>query len=162
MIRRCIDPAHISYRYYGGRGISVCQDWYLSFARFIRDMGQCPSSQHSIDRIDNDGNYEAGNCQWANKSIQAQNQRRKRGIPTAVKRRLTRMPIEQALQIPTLLTQARPGTRNPHARLQEDDIRLIRSLEQGGMHKSAIARRFGVNESAIRKICKRLAWSHVK
>ena len=63
MINRCTHEKHTSYSRYGGRGISVCKRW-LSIENFIIDMGPRPSSIHQIDRKDNDGNYNAGNCRW--------------------------------------------------------------------------------------------------
>lgn len=79
MIERCTSPDHIAYSRYGGRGITVCERW-RDFANFIADMGERPSNR-SIDRINNDGNYEPGNCRWATQSEQNRNQgprRRKR------------------------------------------------------------------------------------
>jgi hypothetical protein len=58
---RCTNPNNKSFRYYGGRGISVCPAW-LMFENFYSDMGPKPGPEYSIDRIDNDGNYEPGNC----------------------------------------------------------------------------------------------------
>lgn len=74
MLRRCTDPKHKSYRNYGARGISVCRRW-LNFDHFIADMGDRPSPSYSVDRINNDGNYEPANCRWATASMQRRNQR---------------------------------------------------------------------------------------
>lgn len=76
MRRRCSYQKHPQWSDYGGRGISVCESWNKSFAAFWKDMGPRPSSKHSIDRIDNSGNYEPGNCRWATSAQQLRNTRR--------------------------------------------------------------------------------------
>lgn len=73
MIARCSRANHPSFSLYGGRGIAVCAEWRADFSAFLTDMGERPSSKHSLDRIDNDGNYEPANCRWATHTEQMTN-----------------------------------------------------------------------------------------
>lgn len=117
MFDRTGNPRNPSFRYYGGRGITVCNRW-RSFENFLADMGQRPAGK-SIDRIDNDGNYEPGNCRWATRVEQMRNTRRSRSIAAAaeaagvkihtVETRLARgWNLARALSIPS------GQTRNQH------------------------------------------------
>lgn len=76
MKRRCYNRRTVAYKDYGGRGISVCDRWFDSFQNFIDDVGRRPSSSYSLDRINNDGNYEPGNVRWATRHQQSVNQRK--------------------------------------------------------------------------------------
>lgn len=73
MRARCKNPTDQSWSRYGGRGIAVCDRWRDSFEAFYADVGPRPTASHSIDRIDNDGNYEPGNVRWATALMQNQN-----------------------------------------------------------------------------------------
>lgn len=75
MKQRCFDSAVHHYKYYGGRGITVCDRWLNSFENFYADMGDKPSPDHSIDRKNNYGNYEPSNCRWATATDQMHNRR---------------------------------------------------------------------------------------
>jgi hypothetical protein len=75
MKARCSNPNQSSYKHYGGRGIRVCSRWRRSFKNFLSDVGRAPDHRLSIDRKNNNGNYEPGNCRWATQSEQIQNRR---------------------------------------------------------------------------------------
>jgi hypothetical protein len=74
MISRCTNPNHRQFRDYGGRGISVCSTWRQSFDAFLADLGPRPTGL-LLDRIDNNGNYEAANCKWSTRKEQNSNRR---------------------------------------------------------------------------------------
>lgn len=77
MIQRCTNPNHASYKNYGGRGVTVCQEWLESFERFLADMGP-RLEKNSIDRIDPERGYDKGNCRWATHAEQGSNRRNNR------------------------------------------------------------------------------------
>lgn len=120
MKQRCYDSTTSNYNRYGGRGIKVCDRWLNSFENFLEDMGERPSNKHSLDRIDNNGDYTPENCRWATNKIQTRNTKRTKFIefngesksvsewaeiynlnPTSLWSRLKlRWPIEKALLTP--------------------------------------------------------------
>ena len=75
MRARCTNPSDQAYKYYGGRGITVCERWLESFENFLADMGEPPVGL-TLDRKNNDGNYEPRNCRWVTRKEQAANKRR--------------------------------------------------------------------------------------
>lgn len=77
MLGRCYREGDSNFKNYGARGIKVCERWH-TFENFLADMGERPTEKHSIERKDNDGDYEPGNCKWATKKEQARNTRRTR------------------------------------------------------------------------------------
>ena len=77
ILQRCTNQNSQAYERYGGRGITVCDRWRNSFENFYADMGERPEGT-SIDRINNDSNYEPGNCRWATSTEQNNNRRERR------------------------------------------------------------------------------------
>lgn len=77
MKKRCNCPTSVDYPDYGGRGIKVCERW-SAFANFLADMGERPTAKHTLDRIDNEGDYTPENCRWATLIEQARNKRNNR------------------------------------------------------------------------------------
>lgn len=79
MKQRCTNKKNTNYRFYGARGIKVCDRWLNSFINFTLDMGPRPSKEFTLDRIDNNGNYEPSNCRWATWKQQVENKRTTKG-----------------------------------------------------------------------------------
>ena len=80
MIQRCTNPKNTAYKYYGARGISVCQRWAASFEDFLSDVGVKPTALYTLERDNNDGNYEPSNVVWATRDIQARNHRPRNSV----------------------------------------------------------------------------------
>lgn len=92
MKMRCYTHSATGYERYGGRGIQVCDRWLHSFANFLADMGERPTgmcgkvAMYSLERLDNNGNYEPSNCVWAARGVQMKNRRKWRFIDGPTKR----------------------------------------------------------------------------
>ena len=76
MRHRCINDQHPQYNDYGGRGISICPAWLNSFDQFLKDLGPKPEPELTLERLDNNGNYEPGNVAWRSRSAQQKNRRK--------------------------------------------------------------------------------------
>jgi len=130
--QRCFYPKHKGFKYWGGRGITMCDRWKNSFETFLQDMGECPLGL-TLDRFPNkDGNYEPGNCRWATYLEQGRNRRVPRG--------------EQA----------------HNAKLTADKVLDVHRRLAAGESARAIGRLYGVGRSAINSIRDGHSWRHVK
>lgn len=136
MLARCENPNHQAYKNYGGRGITVCAEWHdvAAFIAWIDANLGSPPDGCTLDRIDNDGNYEPGNLRWAPRKVQRANQR---DIP-------------------------RPrGSAMTMSALTEDIVRECRARWAAGELQYALAAEFGVSKPTMHKALVRKTWQHV-
>lgn len=140
MRERCELPSNHAYDRYGGRGIKVCDRW-KSFENFLSDMGNRPSSAHSLDRIDNDGDYEPSNCRWATRKEQNRNRRSNRFIPYGD----SRVTISEASEI----TGIKEVTISARIRKGWPEDRLFRPLRGAALPK-VFSRRHALRSIASR------------
>ncbi|KKN27389.1 hypothetical protein LCGC14_0865170 [marine sediment metagenome] len=132
MKQRCTNPNAINYHNYGGRGIKVL---YKDFGEFLADVGPKPGPEYSIDRIDNDGHYEPGNCKWSTRSEQMKNRR----------------------------WQPPKGENHPKAKLTDNNVREILQLfYEKGYSQIALRKMYNVSLTAICNIINRKSWKHIK
>lgn len=173
MIARCCNPDSSSYSNYGARGINVCDRWRDSFVAFIADVGRRPSPSHSIERIDNDGDYTPSNTRWATKAEQVRNTRRNKYVtyngetmiltdwaaragigPNTLGTRLSRgWSVEDVING----RKRRQYERGP--RLTLADVDAMRAASTAGMSYAAIAYKWNISSSHTSRVCRGLKWN---
>lgn len=130
MCQRCQNPNHRQYARYGGRGIKVCKRW-LKFENFYTDMGDPPTDEHSLDRIDNDGDYKPSNCRWATHAEQQRNKENNRIITVDGESRCVAEWAEiTGIKETTLLQRLQRGWSDE--RTVNTPVRKMRSFVRGG------------------------------
>jgi hypothetical protein len=111
MRTRCSNPNRKQWKDYGGRGIKVCDRWQQSFEAFLSDMGERPSSKHTIERKDTNGNYEPGNCIWATMQEQNWNRREHHNLTIeGVTKCVGQWASEKGINVETLYNRIKAGT----------------------------------------------------
>lgn len=189
MLTRCRNRNSPKYKDYGARGIKVCARWergehgMTGFECFMMDMGNKPSPEHSLDRIDNDGNYERENCRWATAREQARNRRsthfltykgermsmlsvsEKFGISYfRLRNRIMRgWSAEDAIEKPRNFFDFRKSPRGEAlSRLTEQDVKTIRAIyAAGGRSMQSIGVEFGISAANVCMMVNRKTWAHV-
>lgn len=171
MIRRCESPKHNRYVRYGGRGIKVCKRWRESFDAFVDDMGPKPDGL-SLDRIDNDGNYEPTNCRWATDEEQNRNRSITRQIAHDGKTQTlpewaeeTGVPwsvLDCRLRKGWTVARALTTPARTYAKITEREVRQIRERCALGEQQKDVAAAFGIAPQTVSGIVCRRKWAHVK
>lgn len=181
---RCYRKAHRFYKDYGGRGISVCERWRISFRYFLVDMGHRPKGM-SLGRIDNDGDYMPGNCEWQTPTEQNNNSRWNKRIRfegkiktiaqwardsrckvtySGLRARLGHgWSMSRALRTPneSPYKNAQCGSKNLNSVLNEEQVMDMRKLRKTGVTVKDLAFTYGIGVSSVHKITEYKSWRHV-
>lgn len=132
MRSRCNNPNHPKYRFYGGRGITIDPAWN-DYLMFLHDMGPRPSLRHSVDRIDNNGNYCKSNCRWATQSQQLSNRR-------------------------SYAKPRKPRHYVPRPRKVRYDLSALKAEWDSGLSQRQLANAFNLTQPRICQIVKSNGW----
>jgi hypothetical protein len=170
MRSRCNNPRSTGYQYYGGRGIKVCPEWNESIKAFVEDMGPRPSYNHSIERLDRDGDYCPNNCKWATHSEQARNTSKNCVVEYGEKAlSVVEWGEELGIKPNTITTRLRRGWSVAEAlefverekplykgRLTDSEILYILEEVSKGKTQTALGRELGIDRSQISRVLKKI------
>ena len=147
MVDRCYRKTHSSYSRYGGRGIVVCERWVpditkkyqlIGFLNFLDDMGNKPDPTYTLDRINNDGNYEPKNCKWSSRSEQQRNKR-------------------------SFKQPNNTGSKNKASKLTEAEVAEIKFyLNTSKVTQTELAKKYNVSQVCISLIKRNKKWAHIE
>ena len=178
MRSRCYNKNNEKYRIYGARGITVCDRWNNSFEFFLNDMGSKPDGM-SIDRIDNNGNYEPNNCKWSTAKEQANNTRTNHYITIdSETKTLAQWSDISGIDAPTIRYRLRSGISSRYAvfakpghvrgeqngvsTLTEADVIKMRHLYVVGNYTlRELGTMFNVVHSTVYNVISRKTWGHI-
>lgn len=167
LFKRCFNPIDRNFPDYGGRGITVCERWF-SFEAFVADMGLRPDGK-TLDRVDNNGNYEPSNCRWATRVEQARNTRRNRVVlVNGVPKFQTEIAKEYGLCDSTISRRREAGNSLTaeaffkRQKLNKDEVVEIKSLLSRGLKRRDIAERYAITVQMVGMIARGEAWSDVE
>lgn len=173
---RCFNPRAPKFPIYGGRGITMCEQWRTDFREFFKDMGLRPTPKHTLERKDVNGNYEPNNCVWATNSEQARNRRSSLFvIVDGVKIHACNFAERHGVNLKTLQHRMERGISDPHilrqkilpqpkgeghkkSKLKLDQVVCIRRDFKVGHSKASIARKYGVSHPCVRAVISRESW----
>jgi hypothetical protein len=189
MINRCTNANYRRFYDYGGRGIKVCDRWLElgedGFSNFLADMGERPSKNHSLDRINNDGDYIPENCRWATKKEQSNNRRNNRrivindecqtltqwcenlSINIGKLYRLGRENIETNIKfhiaglIDINAEKSDVGHHNSRASLTKSEAQEVKLLAESGVSYAKITKKFNITKSTITRIKKGQRYANI-
>ncbi len=150
MMRRCINPKDPSFKWYGGRGISVCPEWQ-TFEQFAKDMGPSPTQNHSLDRIDSNKGYCPENCRWATQ-LEQQNNRTNNQIITfnGETHTLSEWSRKTGILVSRLYERVRRGNPPEKVLAKEDTRNIIYIAHEGKtMSIPEWARLLGMNRTTV-------------
>lgn len=165
MKNRCYNKNNPKYKYYGGRGITVCDRWLNSYENFLEDMGRKTTTKHTLDRINVNGNYEPSNCKWSTWKEQANNKRpfSKEALKNISKGQSNRY-LREDEHVKT--SESMSGEKNGSTKLTESYVRLLRFIVKYGKiekgYCTKVAKELNVSYATIQNIIKNKSWKHIQ